>query len=69
MGGPEIGTLVVSKLSTFIYFSNFFLKSVSDALLSPLLDPLEGQTMLSCEKLGLEGRSRLPALKGGRGAC
>ncbi len=25
--------------------------------------------MQSCEKLGLEGRSRLPALKGGRGAC
>jgi hypothetical protein len=69
MGGPEIGTFIVSKLWMLIYFSNFFLKSVSDALLSPLLDPLEGQIMLSCEKLGLEGRSRLPALKGGRGAC
>ncbi len=40
-----------------------------DVLLSPLLDPLEGQIMLSCGKLGLEGRSRLTALKGGRGAC
>jgi hypothetical protein len=37
--------------------------------LSPLLDPPEGQTMLSSGKLGLEGRSRLPTLKGGRGAC
>jgi hypothetical protein len=36
-----------------------------DAPLSPLLDPLEGQIMSSCGKLGLEGRSRLPALKGG----
>jgi hypothetical protein len=36
---------------------------------SPLLDPLEGLSMLSCGKLGLEGRSWLPALKGGRGAC
>ncbi len=40
-----------------------------DALLNPLLDPLEGLSMLNCGKLGLEGRSRLPALKGGRGAC
>ncbi len=28
-----------------------------DALLSPLLDPLEGLSMLNCGKLGLEGRS------------
>jgi hypothetical protein len=49
---------------TFVSF-----QGAHDALLSPLLDPLEGQTMLSCEKLGLEGRSRLPALKEGRGAC
>jgi hypothetical protein len=34
-----------------------------------LLDPLEGPSMLNCEKLGLEGCSWLPALKGGRGAC
>jgi hypothetical protein len=54
MGGLEIGTFVVSKLWMLIYFSIFFLRSVSDALLSPLLDPLEGQIMLSCEKLGLE---------------
>jgi hypothetical protein len=36
---------------------------------SPLLDPLEGPNMLNYGKLGLEGRSRLPTLKGGRGAC
>ncbi len=40
-----------------------------DALLSPLLDPLEGLSMLNCGKLGLEGRSQLLAQKGGRGAC
>jgi hypothetical protein len=42
---------------------------VCDAPLSSLLDPLEGLSMLNCEKLELEGRSRLPALKGVRGAC
>jgi len=42
---------------------------ISDALPSPGLNPLEGPTMLSCEKLGLERRSRLPTLKRGRGAC
>ncbi len=41
----------------------------SDALPSPGLNPLEGPTMCSCGKVGLEGRSRLLALKGGRGAC
>ncbi len=40
-----------------------------DALLSPLLNPLEGPTMQSCGKLGLEGHSQLLALKRGRGAC
>jgi hypothetical protein len=40
-----------------------------DAPQSPLLDPLEGLSMLNCKKLGLEGRSRLPALERGRGAC
>jgi len=40
-----------------------------DALLSPLLDPLEGPTMWTCGKLGLEGRSQFPALERGRGAC
>jgi hypothetical protein len=40
-----------------------------DALPSPELNPLEGLTMLSCGKLGFEGRSRLPTLKRGRGAC
>jgi hypothetical protein len=40
-----------------------------DALPSPKLNPLEGPIMLSCGKLKLEGRSQLPALKRGRGAC
>ncbi len=42
---------------------------VVDALPSPLLDPLEGPTMQSCGNLGLEGRSQLPTLERGRGAC
>ncbi len=37
----------------------------TDAFLSPLLDPLEGPSTLNCGKLGFEGRSRLPTLKGG----
>jgi len=41
----------------------------NDALQSPLLDPLEGPSTLNCGKLRLEGRSRLPALKGGRGCA
>jgi len=41
----------------------------SDALPSPGVNPFEGPTMLSCGKLGLEGHSRLPALKRGRGVC
>ncbi len=45
------------------------LRIMDDALPSSLLDPLEGLSMLSCGKLELEGRSRLPALKGVRGAC
>ncbi len=43
--------------------------AIGDVLLSPLLNPLEGPTMQSCEKLGLEGRSQLLALKGGKKAC
>jgi hypothetical protein len=43
--------------------------TLDDAFLSPLLDPLEGPSTLNCGKFGFEGRSRLPALKGGRGAC
>jgi hypothetical protein len=42
---------------------------VVNALPSSLLDPLKGLSVLSCEKLELEGRSRLPALKGVKGAC
>jgi hypothetical protein len=44
-------------------------KTLFDALPSPGLNPLEGPTMLSCRKLGLGRRSRLPALERGRGAC
>jgi hypothetical protein len=40
-----------------------------DALPSPGLNPLEGPTMCSCGKLGLKRRSRLLALKKGRGVC
>jgi len=40
-----------------------------NTLLSPLLNPLEGSIMWSCEKLGPGGRSKLPALKRGRGVC
>jgi hypothetical protein len=47
--------------------ATYDLFKVSDALLSPLLNPLEGSTMQSCGKLGLGGRSRLPALKGVEG--
>jgi hypothetical protein len=48
---------------------HLILSIITDALPSPKLNPLEGPTMLSCGKLGLEGLSQLPALKGGRGAC
>jgi len=40
-----------------------------DALPSPGLNPFEGPTMCSYGKMGLEGRSQLPTLKRGRGAC
>ncbi len=40
-----------------------------DAFLSPLLDPLEGLSMLNCGKLELEGRSQLPTLKGVEGCA
>jgi hypothetical protein len=43
------------------------LKDSNDALPSPLVDPLEGPSTLNYGKLGLEGRSRLPALKGVEG--
>jgi len=44
-------------------------KEKSDAFPSPGLNPLEGSTRCNCGKLRLEGRSRLLALKRGRGAC
>jgi hypothetical protein len=49
--------------------SNNSLLIISDALLSSLLDPLEGPGVLNCEKLELGSHFRLPALKRGRGAC
>jgi len=58
------GTTLVS----FWYLVNSCV-SKDDALPNPESNPLEGPTMLSYGKLGLEGRSRLPALKRGRGAC
>jgi hypothetical protein len=39
---------------------------VVDALLSSLLNSLEGPSVLNCENMELEG---LPALKGVKGAC
>ncbi len=39
---------------------------LGDALLSSLLDPLEGLSMLNCAKLKLGSHPRLPALKGGK---
>jgi hypothetical protein len=63
VGDNECETTTCSHTQTQTTYSCF------DALLSPLLDPLEGLSMLNCEKLGLEGRSQLPALKEGRGAC
>jgi hypothetical protein len=49
--------------------SKFLSICLCDALLSSLLDPLEGLNMLNCGKLELGGHSQLPALKGVRGAC
>jgi hypothetical protein len=45
------------------------LECILDALPSPGLNPLEGPTMLSCGKLGLERHFRLPTLERDRGAC
>jgi hypothetical protein len=61
---PSIGCLWRKFVATLLLE-----ECEDDALLSPLLDPLEGLSMLNCGKLGLEGRSRFPALKGGIGAC
>ncbi len=57
--------LVVIKLFTQLILS--FL--LADALPSPGVNPLEGSPKCSCGKLGLERRSRLPALERGKGAC
>ncbi len=46
---------------------NVVIVNPTDTLPSPLLNPLEGPTMWNCGKLGLEGRSRLPAQKGVEG--
>jgi len=42
---------------------------VFNALLSSLLNPLEGPSVLNRGNMELGGCSRLPAQKGGRGAC
>jgi len=54
-----LGWLVKEEVCQF----NLLKVSAIDALLSPLLDPLEGPSTLNCGKLGLESRSWLPALK------
>jgi hypothetical protein len=59
----EFGGLLEASHDTTMASSHY------DALPSPGLNPLEGSTMCSCGKLGLEGRSRLLALKRGRGVC
>jgi hypothetical protein len=43
------------------------LETMYDALVSSLLNPLEGPSVLGCGKLELGSRSRLPALKGVEG--
>jgi hypothetical protein len=68
---PKLGpwwVLWVLNRPWFVLAPKVLQHSTNDAFLSPLLDPLEGLSMLSCGKLGLEGHSRLPTLKGGRGA-
>jgi hypothetical protein len=53
----------------FCNVMNVRFKRHVDILLSSLLDPLEGPSVLGCGKLELGSPSRLPALKRGRGAC
>jgi len=62
----------LSKLSKWIFWTILTLYSClivafNDALPSLGLNPLEGPTICSCGKVGLEGHSRLPTLKRGRG--
>jgi hypothetical protein len=59
----------LAQLATIMQEITNECKEGDDALLSSLLDPLEGLGMLNCGKLELRSRSRLPALKGVRGAC
>jgi hypothetical protein len=40
-----------------------------DALLSSLLNPLEGPSVLNCKKMELGGAPDFQHQKGGRGAC
>ncbi len=58
----EVANTYPSEFLNTLEVSGMPSHKLSDALLSPLLNPLEGSTMCSCGKLGLGGRSRLPAL-------
>ncbi len=60
-----------TKKKIDLFFGDTFenIMIFTNTLLSSLLNPLEGLSMLSCRKLELGGRSQLPALKGVRGAC
>jgi len=72
VGGPMEAKNQCEGNATFWLYNLIETKEficIIDALPSPGLNPLEGPTMLSCGRVGLEGRSRLPALKRGRGAC
>jgi hypothetical protein len=59
--GLQIARWTLTKDQQLMKF-NLGIDAKPDALLSPLLNPLEGSTMCSCGKLGLGRRSRLPAL-------
>ncbi len=70
IGGDSIRPSLVYYGNCYPLFVLFFkYVSIVDALLSSLLDPLEGLSMVNCGKWELGGRSRLPTLKGVRGAC
>ncbi len=69
LGQGRSTLLGVCQFLSLVYQRLFQDHNTANAPLSPLLDPLEGLSRLNCGKLGLEGRTRLPALKMGRGAC
>jgi hypothetical protein len=64
-GFPQVWAMV-SLVSLSLPMVSFV--SLSDALPSPGVNPLEGSPKCSCGKLGLGRRSRLPTLERGRGS-